>query len=229
MTFIRGSDARKNRQTVISDAEFAAMLEKANQLPDEFQRLRARALLSVLRLTGKRRSEVASLALSSFAIELTGSPATGQGLLHITFSLSKKRRASVITRTSTKSIPLSDPLTTEIIAYLKHLLHLSPKPRYFLPRLQPAFGINHMIHDEHISGRQVFNIVRDLDSAVWPHLFRETVASDVVKQDPSLIGVFKVQQRLDLSRFETGFAYVRRYAGDVIRREAAKLDQEPKS
>ncbi len=31
-----------------------------------------------------------------------------------------------------------------------------------------------------------------------PHLFRETVASDIVTEDKSIIAAFKVQKRLDL-------------------------------
>jgi hypothetical protein len=51
-----------------------------------------------------------------------------------------------------------------------------------------------------------------------PRLFRETVASDVVKQDNSIIAAFKVQERLDLEDMRTGFNYLQRFAKDVIRR-----------
>jgi len=71
-----------------------------------------------------------------------------------------------------------------------------------------------------MTGRQVFNILRQLSLGVWPHLFRETVGSDVIKQDSSIIGAFKVMRRLDLEDYHTGFNYLRRYAGDIIRREA---------
>jgi hypothetical protein len=54
---------------------------------------------------------------------------------------------------------------------------------------------------------------------VWCHLFRETAASDVVKSDPSIIGAFKVQRRLDLENIQTGFRYLKRFSADLIERE----------
>jgi hypothetical protein len=58
-----------------------------------------------------------------------------------------------------------------------------------------------------LSDREVFNIVRETSETLWPHLFRETVASDIVKQDNSIIAAFKVQKRLDLEEMKTGFNY----------------------
>jgi len=57
VTNVRNSKLRENRQTVITDSEFEEALAKANQIKDEFFRLRASALLCLLRLTGKRREE----------------------------------------------------------------------------------------------------------------------------------------------------------------------------
>jgi len=150
-----------------------------------------------------------------------------KGMLHVTFTLLKKRKGTVLTKQSTNSIPLSDPLTKHIIEYLNYLASLEPTPKYFLPRVKSVFGFSNIIlTDTHIGGRQVFNLVRDLSEKVWPHLFRETVASDVVKSDSSIIGAFKVQRRLDLEDYRTGFNYLRRFAGDVIRREEEKLREE---
>jgi hypothetical protein len=50
-----------------------------------------------------------------------------------------------------------------------------------------------IIPDRHLSDREVFNIVRETSETLWPHLFRETVASDIVRQDNSIIAAFKVQ------------------------------------
>lgn len=218
MTNVRGSKARENRQTVISDREFEEAMNKAERIKDEFFRLRALALLCLLRLTGKRREEVAMLSLDSFKVE--------SGFLNITFILLKKRRGHVLQRQATKTIPLTDPLTKPILDYLEYLNSLEPKPQYFLPRVKSVFGYNVIISDAHLTGRQVFNIVRSLSKTIWPHLFRETVGSDVIKSDPSIIGAFKVMRRLDLEDFRTGFNYLRRYAGDVIRREEEKLREQ---
>ena len=69
MTHVRNSKLRENRRTVITDKEFEEAMDKAERMKDEFFRLRALALLCILRLTGKRRTEVAMLRLDSFRVE----------------------------------------------------------------------------------------------------------------------------------------------------------------
>ena len=212
MTNVRGLEARTKRKEVISNEEFSEMLHTAKQIPELFYRLRTLALLCILRLTGKRRSEVARLELSDFIVE---------GLfLNITFTLSKKRKATVITKRATKRIPLNDPLTKPILKYLEYLENLEPTPKYFLPQTRRNWGQEFTINrEQHISGRQVFNLVRKVTDKAWCHLFRETVAADVVQKDPSIIGAFKVQRRLDLENIQTGFRYLRRFSADLIERE----------
>jgi len=218
MTHVRGLKLRTQRQTVITDKEFEEAMNRAEQIKDKFFRLRALALLCLLRLTGKRRGEVAILRLDNFKVET--------GFLNITFILLKKRKGRVLQRQATKSIPLKDPLTKPILSYLEYLNNLQPKPQFFLPRVKSVFGHNVILSDAHISGRQVFRIVRSLSETMWPHLFRETVGSDVIREDSSIIGAFKVMRRLDLEDFRTGFNYLKRFAGDVIRREEEKLREE---
>jgi integrase len=217
LTNVRGSKLRIQRKTVISDAEFEQLLNRAAQIKNVFLRLRSLAVLCLLRLTGKRRTEIAMLERDSFKIS--------KGMLHITFTLLKKRKGTILTKQSTKSIPLSDPLTKPIIDYLGYLQGLKTTPKYFVPRVIPVFGHNIIQTNTHISGRQVFNLIRDISEDIWPHLFRETVAADVIKQDSSIIGAFKVQRRLDLEDFRTGFNYLRRFASDVIQREIQKVRQ----
>ena len=209
MTHVRNNVLRTKRKTVISDSEFAEMLDRAAQIKDVFFRLRALALLCVLRLTGKRRTEIARLEVADFKVENT--------LLNVTFTLLKKRKGTILSHRATKSIPLSDPLTKPVLEYSEYLRSI--KAEFFLPRVKNVFGHNIILRGAHIGGRQVFNLVRDLSETVWCHLFRETVASDVIRQDSSIIGAFKVQRRLDLEDFRTGFNYLRRFATDVIDRQ----------
>jgi len=211
MTFVRGSKLRTERQTVITDKEFQNLLSQATEIKDEFLRLRCLAVLCILRLTGKRREEIAMLRVENFETE--------KGYLNITFVLEKKRKGHVLRKQAVKSVSLNEPLTKHITKYLEYLKKLKPKHTFFLPRVKPVFGHNTIIPDAHISGRQVFNIVRDLSPKVWPHLFRETVGSDVIKDDPSIIGAFRVMRRLDLEDYRTGFSYLRRYAVDIIRKQ----------
>jgi len=218
MTFVRGSKLRTERQTVITDTEFEEATNKATEIKDTFLKFRASAILSILRLSGKRRTEIAMLALGNFKIE--------DKSLKVTFILEKKRKGNILSKTSLKSIPLSDPLTKPILEYLEYLNKLDPKPKFFLPRAKSVFGHIIISRDAHISGRQVFNLVRGLSDSIWPHLFRETVASDIVKEDNSIIAAFKVQRRLDLEDFRTGFRYLKRFAADIIMKEEEKLKQE---
>jgi site-specific recombinase XerD len=217
MTNVRGSKAREDRQTVITDSEFEEAMKKAGQIEDRFFRLRALALLCLLRLTGKRRTEVAMLPLDNFKVE--------SGFLNVTFILLKKRKGHVLQRTATKTIPLADPLTKPILNYLEYLKGLECKPQFFFPSVKSVFGENYILTDKHLTGRQVFNIVRSLSETLWPHLFRETVASDIVKQDSSIISAFRVQRRLDLEDMRTGFNYLRRFSSDIIKREEEQLKQ----
>lgn len=212
MTYVRGLEKRTNRKTVISDAEFQEMLRKAQQTVDNFLRLRSTALLCLLRLTGKRRSEMAIVETEGVKVEA--------GLLKVTFTLLKKRKQSVLLKQSTKEIPVTDELTKPIIEYLSVLKGMNPAPRYFFPRTKTLWGASYIIdYANHISGKTVFNLVRALSIDVWPHLFRETVAADIIKADSSIISAFKVQRRLDLSDVRTGFNYLRRFANDIIERQ----------
>lgn len=216
MTNVRNSDSRENRQTVITENEFQEALDRAAKIKNEFLRLRASAVLSLLRLTGKRRGEIAILPLNNFKVE--------GNFLNITFILEKKRKEKILQKQSMKSLLLSDHLTENILDYLHYLGKEEPKPKYFLPRAKNVFGSVIILSDSHIGGRQVFNVVRNLSETLWPHLFRETAASDVIKQDNSIIAAFKVQRRLDLADFRTGFNYLKRFAAEVIEREENRTE-----
>jgi len=191
------------------------MLRRATELKPKFFSLRTRAILCIFYLTGKRRSEVCRLELND--IEASG------GVLNIAFTLSKKRRESVLTKRAIKTIPLTDPLTHPITEYLYYLKAMNPPPRYLLPACKPVFGSGYVIDGEtHIGGRQLLNLVRQVSEDAWPHLFRETAGAEIVKHDPTIVGVFKVKQRLDHENLQTSMRYLARYANDVINREESK-------
>ncbi len=243
MTRVRNNAFRESRETVIEDAELEKALEKASGISDEYFRLRALAVLSLLRLSGKRRTEIAWIPLANFKVE--------NDLLNVTFSLEKKKRkhkqcpacntknsnissfckkcGSDIAGTpviftskqakALKAFPLEDPLTQNILKYLNYLQFLRPVPKFWLPSGKNIFGNYFVIPERHLSDREVFNIVRETSETMWPHLFRETVASDIVKHDNSIIAAFKVQKRLDLEDLRTGFNYLQRFATDIIKRE----------
>jgi ribosomal protein L40E len=222
-------------------------LETAELIKDEFFRLRAKAVLCLLRLTGKRREEIAKVQFDFVKIEY--------GFLSVTFELEKKKRRKKIcaecgavnskassfckkcgsniseieTRSnkkpdlSTKSIPLTDPLAQPISKYVNYLRNRVLEPKFLFPSGKSVFGNYFLIQDRHLTGRQIFNIVRNISETIWPHLFRETVGADVIKADSTIIGAFKVMNRLDLENYETGFHYLKRYASDIIQREEEKI------
>lgn len=244
MTRVRNNAFRESRETVIDDGELGKALDNANSIEYEYFRLGALAVLSLLRLSGKRRSEIALIPLENFKIE--------NDLLTVTFSLEKKKRKHKKCPTcntknsatalfckkcgcgisdvqvaftskqakSLKAFPLSDPLTQNVLNYLDNLIRLNPIPKFWLPSGRSVFGHYFIIPYQHLSDREVFNIVRDTSETLWSHLFRETVASDIVKQDNSIIAAFKVQKRLDLEDMRTGFNYLQRFAKDIINRKS---------
>jgi hypothetical protein len=243
LTRVRNNAFRESRESVIEDEELSKALDQANSINNEYFRLRALAVLSLLRLSGKRRTEISWIPLENFKVE--------NDLLNVTFALEKKKRkhkkcpdcgtknsvsssfckqcglgisqvSIAFTSKQAKSLkafPLSDPLTRNILRYYEYLRSLNPIPKFWLPSGESVFGNYFIIPDRHLSDREVFNIVRDASETIWPHLFRETVASDIVKQDNSIIAAFKVQKRLYLKDMRTGFNYLQRFAKDIIQRE----------
>jgi len=243
LTRVRNNAFRETRETVIQDDEFDKALVQAGTISNEYFRLRALAVLSLFRLCGKRRSEIAWIPLENFKIE--------GDLLTVTFTLEKKKRKhkkcpscntknsaisqfckkcgadiSGVAVSSTskqakalKAFQLTDPLTQNVLRYYEYLRTLNPAPKFWLPSGKCIFGNYFIIPDRHLSDREVFNIVRETSETIWPHLFRETVASDIVKQDNSIIAAFKVQKRLDLEDMRTGFNYLQRFAKEIIKRE----------
>jgi integrase len=247
MTRVRNSEARVTRKTVISAEEFNEVLKTAKMLEGEFFRLRALAVLCILWLTGKRREEIAKIQFDFIKIENNFLNITFElekkkrrkkicancGVINSKASLFCKKCGSNISDIepksnkkpdlSTKSIPLTDPLTEHIIKYIDNLRNQMKEPKFLFPSGKMVFGNYFLTQDQHLTGRQIFNIVRSVSELIWPHLFRETVGSEVIKTDPTIIGAFKVMNRLDLENYETGFHYLKRYASDIIQREEKKI------
>ena len=82
MTRVRNNAFRESRETVIEDEELGKALNQANTIDNEYFRLRALAVLSLLRLSGKRRSEIAWIPLENFKGE--------NDLLIVTFTLEEE-------------------------------------------------------------------------------------------------------------------------------------------
>lgn len=201
---------------VLTDKEVDKMLTKADENPIIYYALRNKAIVCTLRLTGKRRIEVATLQLSNVKVK-------GK-MLYLTFVVVKKRKKGLKERRRTKSIPLTDPLTQPILDYLDWMKTNVPESKYLFPRIHynPIKDVMKFDPDNHLSGRQVLRIIKKLDPEAWVHLFRETKGAEIVRADPSVISVFKVKRTLDLVKEETAYRYMERYAAQVIDREEQK-------
>jgi ribosomal protein S27AE len=190
LTRVRGNAFRENRETVIEDEEFNQALANAREVKNEYFRLRALAVLSLLRLCGKRRGEVCCIPLDNFRLE--------NDLLSVTFILEKKKRKQKkcpacsmknskntlfckkcgvsltnvpVTFTSKqskslKALPITDPLTQNILSFLNYLNKLNSKPKFWLPSGKSIFGYYKLSTTKHLSGRAVFNIVRSTSQTI---------------------------------------------------------------
>lgn len=69
MVRLRNNAFRENRETVIDNEDLGKALDEANKIKDEYFRLRALAVLSLLRLCGKRRGEISWIPLDNFKVE----------------------------------------------------------------------------------------------------------------------------------------------------------------
>jgi integrase len=218
---------RTKRETMISDVELEAMLKRADTLPDGFMKLRAKALVSIFRLTGKRRGEVARLKRRHVKFVITSdaySPLTGR--LELTFQLEKKRKTTVLPTLVTKTVALSDPLIIHVLRYTRYLQEHYSETEWFFPACFRPFGSMTIVDTtRHLSGSQVFRVVRGLSVDVWCHLFRECKASDIVRMNNSITAAYEIQDALDLERIDTGFGYLRRFARHELKRplDAAKV------
>jgi len=215
-------DPSRDRKDVLRDPEFMAMLEASRQVEDDFLALRNPAILATLRLTGKRRREVASLRWRDVWVD--------EGYLYFNFILLKKHRAKP--PEAVKAVPLRDPLTRPVLEYRDYLEEkFSPgMGDPFWPRVRCVFGNNTVDPKDGLCDRSIYNVVREAGDAagvvVWPHLFRETAGAEEARRDPSLYGVYKVANRLNITE-RTAWHYMRRHALNVIERDYGEGEASP--
>lgn len=203
------------------------MIEKVKVNCSGFLMLRNLAILCTLRLTGKRREEIAGLMRRDVWIE--------GPYLAMNFKLLKKKRRRVLDNGTiiprgippekVRYIPVKDPLVDPIINYMDHIADEYPGATHFWLRVRPIFGVPVVYPNQGITGRQVYNIVRDTgdsaEVAVWPHLFRETAGGEEARQNPDLTGILKVMQRIDVTE-RTAWRYMERYVTSIIDRGEEK-------
>jgi len=206
------TNVKVNRKDVLSEDEIESMIKRAEQLEDDYFRLRALALVSIFYKTGKRRAEVANLEMDDLKVK-------GK-YLSITFTVVKKRKKNVMSTRREKLLPLDDRFTKYIMDYWSYMKRNHPECRFLFPSVRSFFGESLVFYpNRHLSGRHILRIIKQLNPRAWCHLFRETMGAKIVRGDPTIMAPFKVMRRLDLESHTTAFRYMQRYVADIIEKE----------
>jgi len=206
------TNVKVDRKTVYATEEIDNMIKRADDLGNFYFKIRAKALVAIFARTGKRRLEVATVERDDVKVR-------GENL-SITFTVVKKRKKTVFAKRREKQIPLMDDYAKHVFEYSQYMNMNHAYCKYLFPSVKSVFGVAlSFSKDEHLSGRQILRIIKQLNPQGWCHLFRETVGANIVRNDPTIMAPFKVMRRLDLESHQTAFIYMRRYAVDVIKKE----------
>jgi integrase len=121
-----------------------------------------------------------------------------------------------------KKFSVKDRYVKYILTYLDYLRRQYPKAEFLFPSGQAIFGSeNYTVYDtEHLNGRGLLRIIKQLDPTAWVHLFRETKGAEIAQKYPqTLTAIAHVRDGLDLEKEETAYRYVRRYSAQEIEGE----------
>lgn len=245
---IEATEEYANRP-VPTDQEMTQILKQADLIENEYFRLRAKAIIGLLKIFGKRRIELSFLEMADIYVE--------NGMLYITFTIAKKHKRgksqfieylkrigdlSLPSKTYSeiesewkewtktpegintkivkrpKMTPLTDKYALLILDYFQYVQKHFPASKFLFPSGKALFGncnltkgcADYMIFpDKALSGRQILNIIKELDTQVWTHLFRKQKGTETAKKyGRTLEAVFMVKDTLDLSRTETAMHYI---------------------
>jgi len=80
---------------------------------------------------------------------------------------------------------------------------------------------------EQMTGKHLLFLIKQLDSTVWLHLFRELKGATIARKEGKIIdAVYKVKSALDLSKPKIAYNYVERYAIQTIDEEIEDPEEE---
>ncbi len=211
-------DEDRGKRPILNAVEFDLLLSQARVNDCDFLALRNPAILCLIRITGKRRAEIAALKKNDVWVD--------ESYIYFNFGLLKKHKDKVPNKV--RGIKLSDPFSYPILNYINYVNENYPESDNFWLGVWPVFG-NYVIRpDIGLTGKQIYNIIRECgdltDVAVWPHLFRETAGGETIKADPTVYGVRKVMDRIDVTE-RTAWAYMNRYVTSVINRPIEKEEK----
>jgi len=211
------------RKDVIGDKEILDELANANMIKDEFKRLKARAVISLLE-SGKRTNELTSLEIDDISEDTR--------FLYVRFTLSKKRKTKAHQEKAiqllqrTKTYNINSDMAQIIREYLSYLLQKYPGVKHLFPRLHYVFGnLVSVDLNQHMNRLEIWRTVKALNPLDWPHAHRERRACKIVEQHQKIYGkatmetIFSVRKALDLKEAATSYRYIERF-------EVQKVEEE---
>lgn len=237
------TEALKNRP-MPTEKEIETLLQKADTLQTLYFQLRAKAIIGLVKVFGKRRGELCLLEMTDLTVE--------KGFLNITFTICKKSKKGLfqyfeflkkqgnpellnkllpilqqehkqwnLTPEGTrlkryrgpKQTPLTDKYAKLIIAYFSYMKATYPNTKFLFPSGREVFGLSYVIdNNQALGGRQILNIVKQLDPLTWMHLYRKLKGSEVArKYGRTLDSAYQVKTTLDLERTETALRYIEEF------------------
>lgn len=211
------TNVKVNRKDVPTDEEIKQELEKAATFQSIYKRRRTQAIIALLE-TGKRRSEIASLKREDVSKD--------SEYLYVRFTVRKKRKKSENILQRTKKYLLTSGYAIMILRYLDYLDEKVSGSTYLFPAIRCCYGRAFSLDKtKPITGKQVWRIIKEVNSQDWPHLHRERRAVKVIRADEKKYGqanletVYRIKTRLDLEREQTAYNYIRRH-------ETQRVDDE---
>ena len=129
------------------------------------------------------------------------------------YRLKKNRR--------TKRVSLQDKYARLICEYYKFMKQNFPDAHFLFPSGKMVFGENYKMQPQkHLTGKHLLFLIKQLDSTVWLHLFRELKGATIARKEGQTIdAVYKVKSALDLSKPETAYNYIERFAVQTMDEE----------
>jgi hypothetical protein len=237
----------KNR-LMPTEKEIENLLKKADTLETRYFQLRAKAIIGLVKIYGKRRAELCLLEQKDIIIDdktlyvsFTILKKSKRGLFQYLEFLRKKGDPELLNKPypvlqqehklwnqtkegsrlkryiRQKQTPTSDKYAMLIIDYYNYLQAAYPTAKFFFPSGKSLFGYEYLINkDKALTGRQILNIIKQLDPNVWMHLFRKNKGSEVArKYGRTLDSAFQVKETLDLERTETALRYIEEFVPKV--------------
>ena len=194
------------REDVLSEAEVQAMIDKAQMLFPG-RAMMVKCLIALLWLFGKRISEILRLKRKDLWVD--------EHFLYVRFTILKKKGEYK----AVKKVTLRNPYVNYVLQYMQLIEEpeawLFPgysRPKIVRVRARLKDGTVKVYEYERLeagnmSRQQAYKILKRLNPACWPHLFRDSVATRFAYEGAT---PYELQSWFDWSKLETANKYIRR-------------------